>query len=71
MSLTADEQGNILGEVYAKYDFIATDSSEISFNAGDLIQILSKDDSGWWNGRNSKTGEIGFFPSNYVSNNSN
>ena len=44
----------------------AEESDELDFNPGDVIAVLSKDDSGWWSGRNEKTGAVGIFPSNYT-----
>jgi len=34
---------------------------------GDLISVVSEDPSGWWQGRNGRTGETGSFPCNYTS----
>lgn len=46
------------------YAYDAQDTDELSFNAGDLIEILKEDESGWWTGR--LRGKQGLFPSNYV-----
>ncbi|KAL1407333.1 cell division cycle-related protein [Vanrija albida] len=52
--------------VRAVYDFEATDESALSFNAGDIIEVLTMLTSGWWDGM---LGEArGWFPSNYVEN---
>ncbi|KAH3745330.1 Tetratricopeptide repeat protein [Pelomyxa schiedti] len=46
------------------YDYEATCDTELSFKEGDQIEILEKDDSGWYMARcGSKTG---FIPGNYV-----
>ena len=49
----------------ALYDFEATCDEELSFQEGQLIQILQKDengvDDGWWKGEIN--GQIGVFPS--------
>ena len=57
----------------ALYDYEADDLDELTFKAGDRIEILSRDqevsgDEGWWVGRvvGSKNAHIGLFPSNYV-----
>ncbi|KAJ3076031.1 Peroxisomal membrane protein PAS20 [Podochytrium sp. JEL0797] len=53
------------------FDFVASSPHELSFKKGDVIAILSKVDavtrepSLWWRGR-LRTGEVGFFPANYV-----
>mmetsp|Transcript_46284 Transcript_46284/g.75534 ORF Transcript_46284/g.75534 Transcript_46284/m.75534 type:complete len:525 (+) Transcript_46284:96-1670(+) len=54
------------GKVRAKglYDFKASEKGELSFKAGDIINVLTKDDSGWWNGE--LNGEVGVFPINYT-----
>ena len=55
----------------ALYDYDAEDEDELTFKAGDQIDVLSKDsevsgDDGWWVGRVNGKGKIGLFPSNYV-----
>ncbi|CCG84890.1 protein of unknown function [Taphrina deformans PYCC 5710] len=50
--------------VRALYPFSSTESSSLGFNAGDLIRVLTKLESGWWDGL--LRGERGWFPSNYV-----
>lgn len=55
----------------ALYDFIGSEESELSFKAGDQIQVV-KTDQEWWeakkiNSDGSKTGEKGFVPSNYLA----
>ncbi|XP_037531980.1 unconventional myosin-Ie, partial [Nematolebias whitei] len=48
----------------ALYAYDAQDTDELSFNADDVIEILSEDSSGWWFGR--LRGKEGMFPGNYV-----
>uniref|UniRef100_A0A673C4Z7 Osteoclast-stimulating factor 1 n=1 Tax=Sphaeramia orbicularis TaxID=375764 RepID=A0A673C4Z7_9TELE len=48
----------------ALYAYDAQDTDELSFNADDVIEILSEDASGWWYGR--LRGREGMFPGNYV-----
>ncbi|KAK8854953.1 hypothetical protein IAR55_003693 [Kwoniella newhampshirensis] len=50
--------------VRARFDFQATDASALSFNAGDLIYVYARLESGWWDGM--LDGRRGWFPSNYV-----
>uniref|UniRef100_A0A8B9G4N0 Myosin IF n=1 Tax=Amazona collaria TaxID=241587 RepID=A0A8B9G4N0_9PSIT len=48
----------------ALYQYIGQDMDELSFNVGDIIDILLEDISGWWKGR--LHGKEGLFPGNYV-----
>uniref|UniRef100_A0A667Z0K9 Osteoclast-stimulating factor 1 n=1 Tax=Myripristis murdjan TaxID=586833 RepID=A0A667Z0K9_9TELE len=48
----------------ALYAYDAQDTDELSFNADDVIDILTEDKSGWWFGR--LRGREGMFPGNYV-----
>ncbi|XP_036394223.1 myosin IEb [Megalops cyprinoides] len=48
----------------ALYAYDAQDTDELSFNADDIIDILTEDASGWWYGR--LRGREGMFPGNYV-----
>eukprot|EP01102_Stenamoeba_stenopodia_P005724 TRINITY_DN1645_c0_g1_i4.p1 TRINITY_DN1645_c0_g1~~TRINITY_DN1645_c0_g1_i4.p1 ORF type:complete len:547 (+),score=112.75 TRINITY_DN1645_c0_g1_i4:170-1810(+) len=48
----------------ALYDYASSDPKELSFAKGDLINILGKDASGWWQGE--LNGAHGLFPSNFV-----
>ena len=50
--------------VRAKFDFAATDESALSFSAGEVIEVYTKLDSGWWDGLLGHT--RGWFPSNFV-----
>ena len=51
--------------VKALYDFNSSDSSSLSFRRDDIIQVLTRLESGWWDGLCN--GERGWFPSNYVT----
>lgn len=45
----------------ATYDFDGEEGNELSFREGEVIDVIEKDDSGWWLG---KIGErVGVFPS--------
>jgi len=50
----------------AIFAFPGQEMGDLSFKVGDMIKIVSKDDSGWWKGRNLNTGQMGDFPYNYV-----
>ncbi|KAI8646558.1 ras guanine nucleotide exchange factor domain-containing protein [Parasitella parasitica] len=54
----------ILCKVQALYPFKSNDSSSLSFSQDDLIDVLNKLPSGWWDGLCN--GTRGWFPSNYV-----
>jgi hypothetical protein len=47
----------------ALYDYDAQDESELSFKAGDIMTVLQKDESGWW--QCQVRGQIGMAPSNF------
>ncbi|KAK2459678.1 hypothetical protein APHAL10511_008323 [Amanita phalloides] len=48
----------------ALYDYESQDNSALSFRRGDIIEVLSQQPSGWWDGLLGD--ERGWFPSNYV-----
>ncbi|KAI1715922.1 myosin head (motor domain) domain-containing protein [Ditylenchus destructor] len=50
--------------VKALYPYEAQDTDELSFKENQIIELLQKDESGWWQGRiGAKTG---LFPANYI-----
>ena len=49
--------------VRALYDYEADDRTSLSFREGDLIQVITQLESGWWDG--IINGVRGWFPSNY------
>ncbi|KAL7315143.1 Peroxisomal membrane protein PAS20 [Mucor circinelloides] len=49
----------------ALYSFQAESSNELTLRPNDLVAILSKEDTDWWQGR-LKNGKIGYFPANHV-----
>ncbi|KAG6903263.1 hypothetical protein C0995_000158 [Termitomyces sp. Mi166 len=48
----------------ALYDYQAQDVSALSFRRGDIMQVLTQESSGWWDGL--LRDERGWFPSHYV-----
>ena len=53
------------GEKYsAVYTYAGQYEDELSFEAGDEIMVLAKDEADWWKGECN--GKTGVFPSNYV-----
>lgn len=51
----------------ASFDYAATEPGELTFTKGDYITVIEEDPSGWWQGRNERTGQTGVFPSNYTA----
>lgn len=51
--------------VQAEYPFTSPDGTALSFAPGDVIEVLTQLESGWWDGL-LVNGERGWFPSNYV-----
>lgn len=51
----------------AEFSYEKDEDNEISFAEGDLITDIEFVDESWWSGRNSKSGEVGLFPANYVN----
>ena len=49
--------------VRALYNYDADDQTSLSFRAGDVIQVITQLESGWWDG--IINGVRGWFPSNY------
>ena len=49
--------------VRALYDYAADDRTSLSFHQGDIIQVITQLESGWWDG--IINGIRGWFPSNY------
>ena len=50
--------------VRARFDFQGSDPSALSFRAGDVIEVITRLPSGWWDGLLGVT--RGWFPSNFV-----
>lgn len=48
----------------ALYDYQSRDASSLSFRRNDIIEVLTRLESGWWDGLLGD--ERGWFPSNYV-----
>ena len=50
--------------VRAAYPYTAEYDFEITFKKGDVIEVISESDPGWWTGE--VNGTVGHFPNNYV-----
>ena len=61
---TVEDQYNTLF-CRALYDYVAQDPSALSFRTNDIIEVLTQQPSGWWDGLLGE--ERGWFPSNYVT----
>lgn len=48
----------------AVYDYDAQDADELTLRVNDVVSIVRKDPSGWWQGK--LKGREGLFPANYV-----
>ncbi|CAG8485432.1 14771_t:CDS:10 [Dentiscutata erythropus] len=48
----------------ATYDFATDDSGELQFKKGDTLEIIEKDDNGWWLAKMND--DQGWVPSNYL-----
>ena len=58
---------NPQAEVYvAAYEFRPEEEGELYFKRGDLIEVIDKEDSNWWKGKNVSSGNLGLFPATYV-----
>ena len=49
----------------AKYDFMTGKEGELSFETGQTIYVIRKNDDSWWEGVTD--GVTGLFPSNFVT----
>jgi len=52
-------------KVRALYDYVAQGDDEITIREGDIIYLIEKDPTGWWEGE-LPNGKKGLFPGNYV-----
>ncbi|XP_012940158.1 mucin-17 [Aplysia californica] len=49
------------------HPFIANQEGQLSFQKGDVIQLVESADNGWWRGVMVKDGASGWFPSGFVT----
>lgn len=62
------QEHTVLFTVEAKHNYTAQNEDEISFNAGDVMNVVSDNDPNWWVGF-VEEGKVGYFPSNFVQSN--
>ena len=64
------DQPRSYGKCLCEYDFTAGEDAELSFNAGDMLLILTPPDDQkskeWWEALNPTSGLKGLIPNNYV-----
>jgi son of sevenless-like protein len=66
-SLNGTEEESFISTFFVRalYDYQSKDPSSLSFYRNDIIEVLTRLDSGWWDGLLGE--ERGWFPSNYVA----
>lgn len=65
MNVLLSNIGIFTERVMALYPYQAQNEDELTFEKGDVITVLAKDEATWWKGE--LNGVSGVFPSNYVS----
>eukprot|EP00127_Corallochytrium_limacisporum_P000402 Clim_evm97s11 gene=Clim_evmTU97s11 len=65
-AVSTNDSVPVVAVVRADYDYTATESWQLSFNSGDVIDVLRQGSSNddWWEGQ--LHGNRGLFPANYV-----
>lgn len=51
----------------ALYPYTALCDGDLTFEKGDMLEVITKEDTDWWKCKNTRTGETGVIPSNYVA----
>ena len=63
------DSGSQERRVVAKYNYEKQRDDELELTKGNRVVVLEESEDKWWRGRNLETGEDGWFPSNYVTEN--
>ena len=50
-----------------KYDYDSRTNDDLSFKRGDIMNIISADEGGWWFAHSEQSRENGYIPSNYMA----
>lgn len=56
----------VLAHTRALYRYVASDNRDVSFEKDDKIVVHQYMNQDWWMGQNTRTGQEGIFPRNYV-----
>ena len=62
--LSSDSQEKVY---VALYPYKARTDNDLSFEKGERLLVLNREDEGWWFARSLKSQEEGYIPKNYVS----
>lgn len=57
-------KSEVLMRLVGVYEFVPQESNELEIHVGDVVEVNSKNDSGWWCGQCGKS--KGYFPRNYT-----
>lgn len=57
-------RNEVLIRLVAMYDFAPRESNELELHKGNVIEVISKNESGWWCGQSGRS--RGYFPHNYT-----
>jgi hypothetical protein len=52
--------------VVARHDYQPTEEGCIPLKRGEILLVMNRDDSGWWDGISYESRQRGWFPSEYV-----
>lgn len=55
-----------LPQVRALWDYSASESTDLSFSKGDIIEVIVETNADWWEGKVQGTSKKGLFPANHV-----
>lgn len=56
---------SVVGLATVLHNFDAEVDGDLTLQAGTVVQVVEKEESGWWRGKYDG-GQIGVFPSNFV-----
>jgi hypothetical protein len=62
----AEEPADPRPKYIAAFEYVPEGEGELGFAGGEIIYVMERDDSGWWQGEVASNGNIGWFPANYV-----
>lgn len=50
----------------AMYSYDASRPGDLGFSAGDELEVVGKQEGGWWKAVNKRTGQKGYIPQNFI-----